>query len=144
MSVEKSQPNSPKWSSTSKMIVGLTVVGLLMAMLIYFRSIIGPLLIAFILVYLLHPIAAFLNTHTKLSWRASSNIIYIFLIIILIITSTLTGLAAIQQLQSLLVVIERFVSDLPNQIDNISRQVIIIGPYSMGFFRPDHLVFCTG
>jgi predicted PurR-regulated permease PerM len=130
MSVEKSQPNSPKWSSTSKMIVGLTFAGLLMAMLVYFRSIIGPLLIAFILVYLLHPIAAFLNTHTKLSWRASANIIYIFLIIILIITSTLTGLAAIQQIQSLLVVIERFVNDLPSQIDNISKQVIVLGPYS--------------
>jgi predicted PurR-regulated permease PerM len=129
MSVEKPLPNSPKWGSTLKMIVGLTAAGVVMAMLIYFRSIIGPLLLAFILVYLLHPITSFLNTHTKLSWRASSNIIYVTLLIILIITSTLTGLAAVQQIQSLIVVIERFVNDLPNQIDTISRQIIIIGPY---------------
>jgi predicted PurR-regulated permease PerM len=130
VSLEKPQPNSPKWSSTLKMVIGLTVAGLVMAMLIYFRSIIGPLLIAFILVYLLHPLASFLNTHAKLSWRASTNIIYIFLLLILVITSTLSGLAAVQQIQSLIVVIERFVNDLPNQIDNISRQVIIIGPYT--------------
>jgi predicted PurR-regulated permease PerM len=113
------------------MIVGLTFAGLVVAMLIYFRSIIGPLLIAFILVYLLHPLASLLNTHARLSWRASTNIIYIFLIIILVITSTLSGLAAVQQIQSLIVVIERFVNDLPNQIDTISRQIIVIGPYSL-------------
>lgn len=130
MSVNKPQLNSPKWSSTLKLIVGLTFAGLLMALLIYFRQIIGPLLLAFILVYLLHPLAALLNTHTKLSWRASSSIVFIFLIIILLITSTLAGLAAFQQIQSLIVVIERFINDLPNQIDNISSQVIIIGPYN--------------
>jgi predicted PurR-regulated permease PerM len=80
---------------------------------------------------LLHPLAALLNTHAKLSWRASSNIIFILLIIILLATFTLTGLAAVQQIQSLIVVIERFINDLPNQIDNISNQVIIIGPYKL-------------
>ena len=133
MSVDKTNPNSPKWTSTIKIVIGLSVVGLLLALLITFRSIIGPLLIAFILVYLLHPLASFLNTRTRLSWRASTNIIYIVLLIILIITSTLTSLAAIQQIQSLIVVIERFVNDLPNQIDAISQQVIIIGPYTFDF-----------
>ena len=133
MRVEIPNPNSPRWSSTLKMIVGLTAAALLMAMLIYFRSIIGPLLLAFILVYLLHPLSAFLNTHTKLSWRASANVIFIILVIILIILFTLTGLAAISQIQSLISVIERFVNDLPNQIDNISRQIVIIGPYRFDF-----------
>src|SRR4030043_1689244 len=133
MSMEIPNPNSPRWSSTFKMIVGLTTAALIMAMLIYFRSIIGPLLLAFILVYLLHPLAALLNIHTKLSWRASSNIIFILLIIIHLVTFTLTGFAAVQQIQSLIVVIERFINDLLNQIDNIARQIIIIGPYRFDF-----------
>ena len=131
MSMEKPNPTSPKWSSTFKMIVGLTVAGLIMAMLIYFRSIIGPLILAFILIYLLHPLAAFLNSRTRLSWRVSVNVIYIILLIILITTSTLTGLAAVQQIQSLIKVIERFVNDLPNLIDKLSGQMIIIGPYTI-------------
>ena len=129
MSVEKPHPASPRWSSTFKMIIGLTVAGLLLAMLIYFRSIIGPLILAFILVYLLHPLAASLNTHTRFSWRASVNVIYLIFIIILITTFTLTGLAAVQQINSLLKVIERFVNDLPNLIATLSGQVILIGPY---------------
>jgi predicted PurR-regulated permease PerM len=133
MSVERPHSGSPKWSSTLKMVIGLCVAGLIFAMLIYFRSIIGPLLLAFILVYLLHPLAAFLNTHTRLSWRGSANIIYILLLMILIALSTLVGLAAIQQIQSLIKVIERFVNDLPNLINDLSQSVIIIGPYKIDF-----------
>jgi len=130
MSVEKMNPSSPKWSSTFKMVIGITIAGLLMAMLIYFRSIIGPLILAFILIYLLHPLAAFLNTHSRLSWRASVNVIYIILLILLITSSTLTGLAAVQQIQSLINNIEGFVvNELPNLIDKLSGQIIIIGPY---------------
>ena len=113
------------------MIIGLTVAAVLIAMLIYFRSIIGPLILAFILIYLLHPLAAFLNNHTPLSWRASVSIIYIILLIILIASSTLTGLAVVQQIQSLIKVIERFVNDLPQLIDKFSGQVLIIGPYTI-------------
>jgi predicted PurR-regulated permease PerM len=111
------------------MVIGLIVAGLIMAMLIYFRSIIGPLILAFILVYLLHPLAASLNTRTRLSWRASVNIIYVFLLIILITVSTLTGLAAVQQIQSLIKTVEQFITNLPNLIDQLSSQVIIVGPY---------------
>lgn len=131
MSVEKPNPASPRWNSTFKMIIGLTAAALLIALLIYIRSIIGPLILAFILIYLLHPLAAFLNGHTRLSWRAAVNIIYIILLIILIGSSTLTGLAAIQQIQSLIKVIERFVNDLPHLIDKLSGQVLIIGPYTI-------------
>lgn len=129
MNLEKPHPSSPKWNSTFKMIVGLTVAGTLLALLIYFRSIIGPLILAFILVYLLHPLAVFLNTRTKLSWRASVNIIYLVLLILLITSSTLIGLATVQQIESLIKVIQRFVNDLPSLIDKISGQVILIGPY---------------
>jgi predicted PurR-regulated permease PerM len=131
MGVEIPNPNSPRWTSTFKMIVGLTVVGVLFALLIYFRSIIGPLLLAFILVYLLHPVAALLNTHSRLSWRASVNIIYLILLILLITTFTIAGLAAVQQIQSLITVIERFVNDLPNIINNLSTQVILVGPFRL-------------
>lgn len=131
MSTEKPNLSSPKWSSTFKTVVGLTIAGLLMALLIYFRSIIGPLILAFILIYLLHPLAAFLDSRTRLSWRASVNLIYVILLILVIGSSTLTGLAALQQIQSLIRVIERFVNDLPSLIDKLTSQIYYIGPYSI-------------
>lgn len=129
MSTENAKQRSPKWSSTLKTAVGITIAGLLLALLIYFRSIIGPLILAFILIYLLHPLAALLTNHTRLSWRASVNIIYVLFLILVIGSSTLTGLAALQQIQSLIKVIERFVNDLPSLIDKLSTQIYIIGPY---------------
>jgi len=129
MSIEKPHPSSPRWSSTFKMIIGLTTAGLVLALLIYFRSIIGPLILAFILVYLLHPLAALLNARSKLSWRASVNIIYVILLILLIAASTLIGLATVQQIESLIKTIQLFINNLPNLIENLSKQVILIGPY---------------
>ena len=129
MSTENAKQRSPKWSSTLKTAVGITIAGLLLALLIYFRSIIGPLILAFILIYLLHPLAALLTNHTRLSWRASVNIIFVLFLILVIGSSTLTGLAALQQIQSLIKVIERFVNDLPSLIDKLSTQIYIIGPY---------------
>jgi predicted PurR-regulated permease PerM len=131
VSVEESKPPSPTWSSTFKIIIGLIIAGLVFALLIYFRSIIGPLILAFILIYLLHPLVELLTNHTKLSWRMSVNIVYFSLLIIVIGLFTLTGLAAFQQIVSLIGQIESFVNDLPNLIDNLSRQAIIIGPYSI-------------
>jgi predicted PurR-regulated permease PerM len=131
MSTEVPNPNSPRWTSTFKMIIGLTTAALMLALLIYFRSIIGPLLVAFILVYLLHPIAVALNTHTRLSWRTSVSIIYLILLILVITTFTLTGLAIVQQIQSLIKVIENFITNLPTLIDNLSKEVIMFGPYRL-------------
>jgi predicted PurR-regulated permease PerM len=131
MNVEKPTSSSPKWNSTFKMVIGLVITGLLLGVLINFRSIIGPLILAFILIYLLHPLAAFLSGHTRLSWRASVNIIYFSLLIILIGTSTLTGLAAVQQITSLIKVIEGFVNNLPTLVQNLSGKVIFIGPYQI-------------
>jgi predicted PurR-regulated permease PerM len=87
------------------------------------------LILAFIIIYLLHPLAAFLNTHTRLSWRMSVNIIYLVLLILLITSSTLIVLAAAQQIGGLIKVIEGFVNDLPNLIERLSSQIILIGPY---------------
>ncbi len=131
MSVEKPTQSSPKWSSTLKMVVGLIIVGLVFAALFNFRSIIGPLIMAFILIYLLHPLVEILAQRTRLSWRASVNIVYASLWIIIIGLFTLTGLAAFQQIQLLIGVIEQFISDLPHLIADLSGKVINLGPYSI-------------
>lgn len=129
MNVDKPPSDSPKWSSTFKMVVGLVITGLVLALFISFRFIIGPLLLAFIIIYLLHPLTAFLNSHSRLSWRASVNVIYFSLLIIVIGLSTLTGLAVLQQIESLIKVIEAFVTNLPSQLQNLSGKVVYIGPF---------------
>jgi predicted PurR-regulated permease PerM len=58
------------------MVVGITFIAIIAAMVIQFRGIIGPLLLAFILTYLLYPVAEFLSRISRISWRASVNLIF--------------------------------------------------------------------
>ena len=121
---------SPRWSSTTKLVIGLSFVALVAAMLISFRMFIGPLLLAFILTYLLHPLAVRLSSAIHMSWRASVNIIFVILLLIVLGLSTLTGLAVVNQIQSLIDTIEEFLKELPTLLKSLSGQELRIGPFT--------------
>jgi predicted PurR-regulated permease PerM len=98
-------------------------------MVIYFRSIIGPLLLAIILAYALHPVVERIERRTRFGWRGSVVLVYVVLVVILLSLLTLLGLVFIQQLQSVLSIINTFIEDLPQLVDQFSQQVIILGPF---------------
>src|SRR4030067_2452888 len=81
---------SPRWASNTKMVIGIAIIALIAALMVQFRQIIGPLLLAFILAFLLHPLANRLSTWTALSWRMAVNLIYLILVILLAGVLTLT------------------------------------------------------
>lgn len=137
MSDTTSPPPSPTWNSGTKLVVGLTFVGIIVALLIYFRSIIGPLLLAVILAYVLHPAAAKLNQKTHLNWRWSVNIVFLLFVLILLAILTVSGFAVIQQMESLVGVISTFTATLPEFVDRISSQIYIIGPFQFGLSQTD-------
>jgi predicted PurR-regulated permease PerM len=70
-----------------------------------------------------------LKNATPLNWRMSVNLIYIILVIILILLFTATGFAVVQQFQSLFRVIDRFLTDLPDMLTDLSTQSYEIGPF---------------
>jgi predicted PurR-regulated permease PerM len=137
MTVPDSAPDSPKWGPTTKLIVGLTVMGIVVALMIQFRTIIGPLILAFVVAYLLSPVAFWLSEKTRLSWRAAVNLIYLFLLILIAGLSTVAGLAIFQQLQSLINFVEVFVKDLPNIVADVSSRVYTFGPFQFDFKQFD-------
>ena len=129
-----SRPTSPRWGSTTKLIVGLTLVALVAALVVQFRSIIGPVLLAFVLAYLLHPIAGWVSRTTKFSWRVSVAIVFILMVLILGGLITVAGLAIAQQVQSLITFVQRFIStDLPRIASELSTQTYYIGPFVIDF-----------
>lgn len=137
---EKSQ-TSPQWNSTTKLIAGLSFVAIVAALLGRFSNLIGPLLIAFILSYLLHPLASRLNQRSKLSWRGSVNSIYLIFILVIVYLSTISGVAAVDQFQSLLRVIQNFVVDLPQLLQDLSVQVYVVGPFEFDFAQLETQLF---
>ncbi|HZI55332.1 MAG TPA: AI-2E family transporter, partial [Verrucomicrobiae bacterium] len=123
--------NSPRWSSTTKLLVGLVIVGIIAFLFFRFTSLITPLLIVFILAYLLHPLTILLARSLNISWKAAVNILYFLILILLIGLLTLGGLGLVAQVQSLIQLVQAIVSDLPKYIQNLSGQVFHIGPFML-------------
>lgn len=131
------EQSSPKWSPTTKLLVGLTIIALVAALLIQFRTIIGPLILAFMLAYLLHPVVAWISSIPKVSWRGAVNLIYLLLVILLGTSFTLTGLAVATQLQLLIGFVQRNVTNLPAIAADLSSRVYTIGPFVINFSQFD-------
>ncbi len=102
-------------------------------LLAYFRQFLGPLLLVFVLTYLLHPLAVWVSNKTRLSWRITVNLMYLVLVIVLIALLTLAGFAVFQQIQNLVQMVQSFVKDLPNFVADISSKVYTIGPFQLDF-----------
>ena len=126
---------SPPWGSTVKLVVGLTIVAIVAALLVRFRSLVGPLLLAIVLSYLLHPLISFVSQKTGLKWRTSVNLLYLLLIILLIGLITATGVAAVKQTQDLYREVELFVQDLPEFVENLSTSVFMIAGFEVDMSR---------
>lgn len=122
---------SPRWSPTTKLLVGLIIVGLIAFLFFRFTSLITPLLMVFILAYLLHPIATLISRGLRITWTASVNIVYFIILIILLGLLTLGGLGLVAQVQSLIDQVQTIVAALPPYIQDLSGQVFQIGPFTL-------------
>src|SRR5215216_2826151 len=123
--------SSPHWSSTTKLLVGLVFVGIVAFLFIRFTSLITPLLMVFILAYLLHPVATMISYWLRVSWRAAVNILYFIILIFLIGSLTLGGVGLVGQVQSLIQLVQTVVAKLPEYVASLSEQVFQIGPFTL-------------
>ncbi|HTP02162.1 MAG TPA: AI-2E family transporter [Anaerolineales bacterium] len=121
--------SSPPWSSTTKLVVSLTLVAIIAYLLIHFRGIIVPLLLAFVLAYLLSPVAGFLQMRLHLSWGVAVGLIYLLLLIILLGSLTLGGLGLVPQVASLVTVVQVNLASLPGLVRDLSGRVYQLGPF---------------
>ena len=134
---ETPPPASPRWGATGKLVVTLTLVVILGALLVRFKLIIGPVVMAFILAYLLLPVASMMSRRTPLSWGVSVNLIYLIFIIILLSLLTWGGVGLIGQVQNLISAVQNYANQLPSFIDSLSHQIFVIGPFKFDFSTID-------
>ena len=111
---------SPSWSTTTKLIFGLTMVAILAGIFIYYRSIVSLLILAFIITYLFRPVVIYLTEKTKMAWRLSTTLLFLLTIILLIGLLTGAGLAIAQQVTSLVRVLQEFVENLPELANDLT------------------------
>ena len=128
---------SPLWSPLTKLAIGLTFIAIVAALMVRFRDIIGPLLVAFVLSYMLHPVASSLSKLSRLSWRISVNLIFLVVVVIFGGVMAVAGLTIIQQIQSLIIFVRQLITDLPNILADLSTQVYQIGPFQISMAQYD-------
>jgi predicted PurR-regulated permease PerM len=55
---EQPERVSPHWSQNTKLVVSFTIVAIAAALILRFNTLLGPIFFAFIVAYLLHPVAS--------------------------------------------------------------------------------------
>ena len=122
---------SPRWSPTTKLLTGLVILGIFTFLLYRFSNLIGPLLMIFIITYLLHPLSAMISRNLRIPWKVSVTILFILIAAILIGLLTWGGVGLVGQIQNLIASIQGIIRDLPRYITEISTQTFVIGPYEL-------------
>ena len=134
---------SPSWGTNTKLVIALTIVVIVGALLVKFQFIITPLLIALVLSYLFHPLADFIQRKLRFSWNASVAMIYLFVMILLLGLLTLGGVGLVQQVQSLVTIIQDAITTLPQLIASISGKIYQFGPFKLDFSALDLKAFSS-
>lgn len=135
--MKKMTSESPPWSRNTKLVAALTLVAASFGLLFYFRSLLSPLLLAFMLAYLLYPPAFFLYRRVGLSWRLAVSLIYLLLLLALLGSLTWGGINLIAQFQNVIDLIRRGLQDFPSFLEQLTRQPMAVGPFTLDLSHLD-------
>ncbi len=127
----RKEESSPRWSNTTKLIVGLTLVAMLAGLLIGYKSIVGPLLLAFMIAYLFQPLADGLRRRLHCSWQTAVNLLYLVVLVLLLGLLTWGGIALVEQASSLVTFLQKGIADLPRLLNNLAAQPLQFGPFQI-------------
>jgi predicted PurR-regulated permease PerM len=122
---------SPLWNNSTKIIINVLVLVIILGLLMKFSNLITPLVIALLLALLFHPIAELLNVKLHIPWNIAVNIIFLITVIAIVTLLTVGGLALIEQIQGLIVFLQKNLPNLPNFLNEITSKTMNIGPFEI-------------
>jgi len=124
---------SPKWGTTTKIIVTLLIIAMVIALLLKFSNLINTLVTAFIIAILFHPIAGWVNKKTNIPWSWSVGIVYLLAVVILFGLILIGGIALIKQIESLIFFLQKNIIEIPNFFNQLTTSEFSIGPFEFDF-----------
>jgi predicted PurR-regulated permease PerM len=123
---------SPKWNWTTKLILGIGIMAVFAWLILRLRDFMGPMIIAFILIFLSYPVAGSIKKLLHIPWRVAVTIWYLLLVVIILGLLTWGGLAIIEQSQSLFNLVQQAATvTIPDYINHLSTQVFTFGRYQI-------------
>ncbi len=125
------EQKSPLWGNNIKLVISIILFVVAAWVFIRFQHIMGPLLLAVVIPYLLHPLADGLRKKLKLSWRLTVNLLYLVFILVLIGLLTWGGIALVDQISSLVNFLQRSITNSPDLLNSILAKPFSIGPFNI-------------
>jgi predicted PurR-regulated permease PerM len=123
---------SPPWGRTTKIIVAVIALLLVVWVAYRFETLIAQLVVAAMLAYILNPIIVFLDKETGLSRNVAILIIYLLLLLAVVGAFIALGVAAFDQVNTL-------ITQVPDLIDNLTSRFAALTsgtePISIGPFE---------
>lgn len=132
-----SGPSSPRWNNSTKLVVAAFFLVVAVGLLIVFRNILGPLLLAFVMVYLFYPVADMLHTRFQLNWRLSVALVYLLLIVVIGGGLVWGGFAIVDQSQSMFGFLAKQMDSLPDFLTDLGKTNYSFGPFTFNFEQLD-------
>jgi putative heme transporter len=122
---------SPDWSRSTKVIVTVAALLLVLWLTYRFQSLLSQIIIAAILAYILNPVVVLLDKRTGLKRNTGILIVYLLLAVAVIGGFIALGFAAFEQISSLINQIPKFIADITAVIREFTARTepIIIGPF---------------
>jgi predicted PurR-regulated permease PerM len=128
---------SPSWQPGTRLVFGIILLAFAVRLLVLLDQLIGPLVLAFLLAYLLHPITSKISKTLRISRGKSVLIVYTVLIAVLISLGTGAGVAITNGVIELATRLAELSVELPEQIIALAEQTIQIGPWTIDLSTVD-------
>ena len=126
----KPQKGFRRWSTFTKRSVALMFLILLGLALYRFRSVLPPLMVAFLVAFILHSIVEFLTSRLHISHGSATNIVFLTLIVILLV-AVVAPVSAIPSVQQIVYFVENDLSNIITETGAFLREPIQIWHYTL-------------
>lgn len=136
--ISKKKPeNSPQWSSTTKLVIGLTLAAIVISLFISFKNYLGPVLVAVMISYLVYPWAKRIHRFVHIPWRLIVSLLYLLVFTLLISLVTWGGITLVEQIQNLINFLQTAITGLPDFIARVTATPQVVGPFTIDWARLD-------
>ncbi len=122
---------SPPWQPHARLVGALFLVALAIGLLLRMGSLLVPVILGFVLAYLLHPVVTGLSRLTRIPRWLSVLLIYVLLILVVGGVTTGAGFVVTQQLIGLVRDLAALSAQLPTFLENLSNTTLVIGPWAV-------------
>ena len=134
---------SPRWTTRTKSFVAVVGVAMVAVLLYRFQNLVSPLILSFILAYLLNPVVVWIMRRSHMPRRVVVALIYLVLALLLLSILGGVGFLIQQQMTGLISGMQALIRNIPIFLRETSAQPFLIGPYTVDLSSLDLASFET-